>query len=115
MINTNITVNVMAEYVAKKLCLKSLNANYVRLDRKTFSDIYNKGADFSKGFSVVREGKDCHILATGCMVHTALDIARQFEKNRISIGVVDIFTLPINERLLALNLHNQNQHPHQLY
>ena len=97
----SITDNVMAEFVAKKLCSKSVNANYVRLDRKTFPDIYNKGADFSKGFSVVREGKDFYIFATGCMVHTALDIARQFENNRISIGVVDIFTLPINERSLA--------------
>jgi len=97
----SITDNVMAEYVAQKLCSKSLNANYVRLDRKTFPDIYQKGTDFSKGFSVIREGKDCYILTTGCMVHTALDIAKQLEKNKISMGVVDIFTLPINARLLA--------------
>ena len=97
----SITDNVMAEYVAKQLCSKSLKANYVRLDRKTFPDIYKKGTAFSKGFSVIREGKDCYILATGCMVHTALDLAKRFEKNRISIGVVDIFTLPINEKLLA--------------
>ena len=95
----SITDNVMAEYVANQLCLKNSNANYVRLDRKTFPDVYKKNTDFSKGFSVIRAGKDCDILATGCMVHTALDIAKRLEKNKISIGVVDVFTLPINEKL----------------
>jgi transketolase len=97
----SITDNVMAEHVAQQLCLKSFHANYVRLDRKIFPDLYKKNTDFSKGFSVIREGKDGYILTTGCMVHTALDIAIRLGKTGISLGVVDIFTLPINEKLLA--------------
>jgi transketolase len=97
----SITDNVMAKYVAKKLCTKNTNANYVRLDRKTFPDIYTKDTDFSKGFSVVKQGADAYIFATGCMVHTALDITKQFKKNGVSIGVVDVFTLPIDGKSLA--------------
>jgi transketolase len=97
----SITDNLMAKYVAKKLCATSTNANYVRLDRRTFPDIYTQDTDFSKGFSVVKQGTDAYIFATGCMVHTALDITKQLKKSGVSIGVVDVFTLPIDGKSLA--------------
>jgi len=91
--------NVMASAFADMSC-KMKVTNYVRLDRLVFPDIYGKDSDFSSGLSVLKEGKDAFILSTGSMTHSALEAAERLKKKNIDIGVVDVYTLPINAPLL---------------
>lgn len=94
----SITDSVMAAAFAEISC-KMQNANYVRLDRQVFPDIYDKKTDFTKGISVLRESKDCYIVTTGCMTHVALNVANNLKKKEIDVGVIDVYTLPVNEDL----------------
>ena len=70
--------------------------NYVRLDRLLFPDVYRSDSNFSEGVSVLKESKDAYIVATGSMVHTALEIAHRLEKKKMNIGVIDVYKIPIN-------------------
>lgn len=96
-INT-ITDSVMASAFAE-ISYKLKITNYIRLDRQIFPDLYSADADFSKGISVIKEAKDFYIVSMGSMTHLALDIARQLQTNKIDVGVIDLYTLPINESL----------------
>ena len=96
-INT-ITDKVMASAFAEISC-RMKTPNYIRLDRQVFTDIYNKNTDFTRGISVIKEAKDFYIVSMGNMTHIALDIARKLQENKINVGVIDLYTLPINEGL----------------
>lgn len=94
----SVTDSIMASTVAETSC-NMQTTNYVRLDRQSFPNIYTEGTDFSKGISVLKEGKDCYMVSTGSMVHEALNVADRLKEKGINIGVIDIYTLPINQRL----------------
>lgn len=100
----HITVNSMTDSVMSfafaRLSCNMKNANYIRLERQQYPDIYRSSEDFSKGLSVVQKGEDACILSTGSMVHVALKIANAFRKKGKSIRVVDCYTFPINQKLL---------------
>lgn len=99
----SITDNAMAGYFAGECCKKKTVTDYIRLDRITHPDIYGPSADFSQGLIVPREGRDYYIISAGTMIPSALEIAAQLSRGRIDIGVIDIFSLPINDkRLLAV-------------
>lgn len=100
----NITINsvtdsVMAAAVAESSCCMS-NTNYVRLDRQPLPNIYPETAAFSDGLAILRKPTDLCIIATGSMTHTALKVADRLAADNISAGVIDLYTLPINEPLL---------------
>jgi transketolase len=96
----NMTDAVMARAFAD-ICCQVDYPNYIRMDRKPLPDIYEKGADFSAGLSVLATGKDAVLVATGNMVHRALDVADALKANGADIGVVDAYTFPIpSDRLL---------------
>jgi len=95
----SITDSIMASAFAGLSC-KMKTTNYVRLERQALPNIYSENSDFTKGISVLKKGKDCYIVSTGNMTHLALDIADRLHKKKINLGVLDIFTLPINESLL---------------
>lgn len=95
----SVTDSVMASAFAEMSC-KMQTANYVRLDRQIFPNIYSENTDFGKGISVLRDGRDYYIASTGSMVHEALKVADVLkEKEGINIGVIDIYSLPINQGL----------------
>ncbi len=96
----NVTDNILAEYFADKCCQKKTVTDYIRLDRLSHSDIYNSKYDFSSGLAVAKKAKDYYIISSGTMVPVALKAAENLSKNKIDIGVIDIFNLPINERKL---------------
>lgn len=96
----SISDSIMASSFAEMSCGMKI-ANYVRLERQVFPDIYEENANFSKGISMLRKGRDYYILSTGSMTHTALDIANRLQKKGLRLGVLDIYTLPINEDLLV--------------
>jgi transketolase len=84
-----------AEFFAQ-VCCEAKSPNYVRLDREVLPAIYEKGTDFSEGLKVLKEG-DFYIIATGNMVHRALEVSDILAKESIKAGVIDLFRLPINQ------------------
>ncbi len=94
----NITDSVMASSFAS-ISSKTKTPNYVRLDRQVFPDIYSKNYDFSEGISALRGGKDYYMVSTGSMTHIAMELAAKLSKRKVNIGVIDMFTIPINEKL----------------
>ena len=96
----NVTDNTMASACAE-IAYKSKAPLYIRLDREPFQVLYKKNEDFSKGMSCLREGKDLCIIATGNMVHKALEVVSILEKYSIKVAVVDLYRLkPINVKTL---------------
>lgn len=103
--------SVMAKAMAD-IAYKMPVANYVRLERGILPTIYKEGDDFSSGISVLKEGGDALILATGNMVARALEVSDELAKNKqslfgdeavknnISVGVIDIYKFPIDANLL---------------
>ncbi len=85
--------------------LDTSGPKYIRLDGKALPDIYaERTADFSQGFSVLREGTDVCLLSTGVMTHTALDVAKALE-GRVSCGVIDAYLLDmVDETALGNSL-----------
>jgi len=74
---------------------------YIRFDREQLPDLYNEGEDFSAGASIQKEGPDLSIVATGIMVHRALEVADRLAKHSIAAGVIDLYRIkPLNEELL---------------
>jgi len=96
----SVTDSTMAVAVAEMSCSMK-TTNYVRLERKKLPDVYQPGADFSAGLSVLQESKDYYIISTGNMTHRALEIAAQLNRTKHQIGVIDVHTLPINGELLV--------------
>ncbi|CAB5139633.1 Transketolase, C-terminal section (EC [Olavius algarvensis associated proteobacterium Delta 3] len=95
----NITDSVMARAFAD-ICCDIEYPNYLRMDRKWLPDIYEDGFDFSAGMSTLLPGKDAMIVATGNMVHRAMEVAETLRGNGADIGVADVFTFPIPQKAL---------------
>lgn len=75
--------------------------SYVRLDRTEFPTIPRPEPDFLAGLHRLRNGKDFEIIATGNMVHMALEIHESLSKQGVRAGVIDLYRLkPVNEKLL---------------
>lgn len=86
-----------------KLLLDTPGPVYIRLDRRGEPLVYKDGSDFSDGFSIVREGKNLSIVATGKIVIKALAMA---EENDAS--VIDLYRIkPLPKDKLLSALHNQ--------
>ncbi len=93
---------IMAGILAKKNH-QQIGPSYIRLDRIGLPLIYERKKDlnFSKGFSVLKKGKDVFIIATGRMVYSALKVAERLAKRSIDIGVIDLFRIkPLNKKAI---------------
>lgn len=75
---------------------------YIRVPRKDSYQVYEEGARFTVGKgTVLREGKDAVIIASGIMVHEALQAAEKLEKEGIHAAVIDPFTIkPLDTELI---------------
>lgn len=92
---------------AARLAHEASGPVYVRLDKGVQPALYTTGSDFSQGFSVLRQGADIVILATGLMVHRALEVAHELSRRRIEAGVVDLYRIkPVDEKGLSGILKN---------
>jgi pyruvate/2-oxoglutarate/acetoin dehydrogenase E1 component len=59
---------------------------------------------------IKREGKDVTVLATSIMVHKALRVAEELERERVSVEVVDPCTLkPLDENLIIQSVKKTNR------
>lgn len=98
-----------SDAVLTKACVhiayKNAGPTYVRIDRGRLPVIYNgKNNEFKDGLSELKKGSMLTIIATGFMVHSALDIALKLEGRNIRAGVVDLYRIkPLNKKkLLAI-------------
>ncbi|MBR2674475.1 MAG: transketolase family protein [Mogibacterium sp.] len=67
---------------------------YIRVPRKDSYQVYADGTKFTPGEAVVlREGKDGVIVASGIMVHEALQAAEALAKDGIEMTVIDPITI----------------------
>lgn len=67
---------------------------YIRCPRKDCKKVYGENTTFTLGkANVLREGKDCVIVACGIMVAEALGAAKLLEKEGIQVTVIDPVTV----------------------
>ncbi|MCF7907774.1 MAG: hypothetical protein K9L86_02725 [Candidatus Omnitrophica bacterium] len=100
----NITIHSISDSIMSRamavISCQMKNTNYVRLDRLVLPNLYQENEDFSKGLSILEESKEAYIIATGSMVHVALEAAKNIKQQGFDIGVIDVYSLPFNEKLL---------------
>jgi len=75
---------------------------YLRLTRSKLPIITKESDKFVIGKGVVmKKGKDVAIIATGALVHIALEAAQELKKNKIDASVINIHTIkPIDKQLI---------------
>jgi transketolase len=103
----NMTVISVCDAVETEKAMRaSLEINgpvYFRLSRADMPVIFDENYSFEVGKGVVlREGTDVTIVATGLMVHKALEAAETLSKENINARVVNLHTIkPIDKDLLV--------------
>ena len=71
--------------------------HYLRLDRGKWPSLHAEGGDWSEGMAVRRPGRDIALLATGSMVHRAMEVATQLSAWGMECRVIDLYRLkPLN-------------------
>jgi transketolase len=76
------------------VCMENIGPKYLRLDAQVLPPLYESAQHaVKKGFQVHRTGDAVCLVATGYMMHTALNVAAQFNQKNIHIGVVDLIDL----------------------
>ncbi len=75
---------------------------YIRVPRKASFQVYADGTSFTPGKgAVVREGKDALIVASGIMVHEAMQAAKALAEDGIEAAVIDPVTVkPLDAELI---------------
>lgn len=75
---------------------------YLRVGRKESYPVYpaNYAFEVGKG-AILREGRDAVIIASGIMIHEALEAAKLLKTNGIDVAVIDPVTVkPLDEKLI---------------
>lgn len=76
------------------VCLSHSGPKYLRLDAQVLPVVHNSaGYQSSRGFVTLRSGSALCLVATGFMVHTALEVADRLESEGKSVGVIDLIDL----------------------
>ena len=85
-----------------KLTKDRRGVTYIKTARRNLKDIYMPDEKFVLGKGkVLKPGADMTLIATGIMVSTCLDAAKELEREGINARVVDIFTIkPLDENLV---------------
>ncbi|OIO62405.1 transketolase [Candidatus Woesearchaeota archaeon CG1_02_47_18] len=102
----NMTVVQPADGVETRLAVRAIADHkgpvYFRLVRAKLADVFDSSYKFELGKGVIaRDGDDVAIVATGAMLHIALDAARLLESKKIAAAVINIHTIkPIDKSLL---------------
>ena len=95
---------------AKRLLDLAVDAEgpfYIRLGRAAVPVLYGADAALAIGKgSVLREGRDCAILATGVMVHEALRAAETLAGAGLAVRVIDMHTIkPLDGAIVEAAAH----------
>jgi len=75
---------------------------YLRLGTSKEPAVYQHDYDFTIGRGVqLKDGKDATIIATGSIIHDALQAVEELEKEKISVRLVNIHTIkPIDKEII---------------
>lgn len=75
---------------------------YIRSNRKNNAKVYETGSEFEIGKGIVlKEGTDAVIIASGIMVHEAMQAAEKLKADGIDAAVIDMFTVkPVDAELI---------------
>jgi transketolase len=92
----NLSDNQMAAAYVDISALNKRDVLYIRIDKDYYPDVHKPDTDFSRGFVRLRQGNDLMIVATGPMVHTALDVADILASKKIFASVMDVFEFPFD-------------------
>ncbi len=83
------------------ICYQTPSPTYVRIDKGIFPQLYSSPVDCTPGLHLLRKGTDLTIIATGTIVHTALDVAKKLDNFSISSSVIDLYRIkPLNAQKL---------------
>ncbi len=93
----HIETREMMKYIAS-----SRKPTYLRISRQPVPNINQEDYKFEFGKGVVlREGNDIAIFASGGMVHSVLEVAKELEAEGIRARVINIHTIkPIDEEII---------------
>lgn len=94
----NFRVLSPADHVASAalldICMDHAGPKYLRLDAQILPPIYESAEEVVRnGFAVHKEGSQLCLVATGYMVHTALNVAETLAHEGMKIGVIDLLDL----------------------
>lgn len=87
-------------------CISNIRPKYLRLDAQLVPNLYgNFSYDINQGFHIHRKGSRVCLIATGYMVHTAMQVADLLEEKGIAVGLIDLWDLShFNESALKESL-----------
>jgi len=103
----NMTVILPCDVNQTRALVKSLvsynNPAYIRMGRNTVENVYDEDVSFSIGkASLLSDGEDATIIATGEVVKTACDAASILRDKDIYARVIDMHTVkPIDEEIIV--------------
>ena len=81
-----------------RIAYASAGPNLIYMDKGPFIPLYDDGHDFTKGLSLLRQGSDLTIVATGIMLPLACQAVTELEKRGIDAGRVDLYRIkPVDE------------------
>lgn len=105
----NLTDETMAVKAAEyAFCTKS--PLYIRIDKYSDGVLYkDEDIDFEKGFSVVRDGSDAVVIASGYYTNRMLDIAAKLAERGKNLKVIDLYSLPFDKDRLLEAVKNNNR------
>ena len=76
------------------VCWENTKPKYLRFDAQVLPVLYDTMPQtMERGFHVHRVGGDLCLIATGYMVHTALQVAERLAALDVQVGVVDLFDI----------------------
>lgn len=93
-----------------RLAYQAKGPVYVRLEKGKLPLLYSTEKDFREGLAVVRDGKDATVIASGLMVHAAVEAAEKLAAQGISLRVADLYRVkPINQNALLAIFSDGNK------
>ena len=84
---------------AIRQCVNRKGVKYIRVGRKQYAKVYAEGSEVPIGkATVLREGGDAVVFASGILVHEAMKAAETLAAEGIQISVLDMFSVkPLDE------------------
>lgn len=102
----NLTDEVMAEKTAE-LSLTTDQPLYIRIDKYSDGIIYTPDdIDFERGFSVVKDGCDIAIIASGYYTNRMTKLSERLFESGINAKVIDLYALPFDVDKLVAETEN---------
>lgn len=94
----NVSIYSPADHIAAAAlfdeCVGRIGPKYLRFDAQVLPALYSsRTLDIRCGFEIHRSQGDVCLVATGYMVHTALQAADRLAKVGIAVGVLDLFDI----------------------